>query len=84
MWKARIPLGEALLDAQAMGVLLDQELGGGGEVAGDEERRLLVAEPLDGKLTDLAAVVTEADMVVVKDPDPAVTAGALKLDWAPG
>lgn len=78
------PLGEALLDAHAMGVLLDQELGGGGEVVGDEERRLLVAEPLDGKLTDLAAVVTEADMVVVKDPDPAVTGGALKLDWAPG
>lgn len=41
-------------------------------------------EPVDGKLTDLAAVVMEADMVVVNDPDPAVTAGALELDWAPG
>src|SRR6266700_2071319 len=74
------PLGEALLDAHAMGVLLDQQLGPGGEVVGDQDGGVLVSEPADGELEDVAVVVREPDVVVVNDLGPAVAAGALELD----
>jgi regulator of RNase E activity RraA len=37
-----------------MGVLLDQQLGPGGEVVGDQDGGVLVAEPADGELADVA------------------------------
>ncbi len=77
------PLGESLLDAHAVGVLLDQDLGAEGEVVGDEEGGLLVSEPVDGELADLAVVVAEADVMVVVDSRSAVAAGALELDREP-
>ena len=78
------PLGEALLDAHAVGVLLDQDFGPGVEVVGDENGGLLVPEAMDGELADLAVVVAEPDVVVVVNSRPAVAVGALKLDGAPG
>ena len=61
------PLGEALLDGHATGVLLDQELGSGGEVVGDQDGRVFVPEPADSELADVAVVVREANVVVVDD-----------------
>jgi hypothetical protein len=68
------PLGEALFDAHATGVLLDQELGSGGEVVGDQDGGVLVPEPADGKPADVPVVVGELDAVVVDYLGSAVAA----------
>src|SRR5205807_1211105 len=78
------PLGEALFDAHAMGVLLDQQLGPGGEVVGDQDGGMLVPEPADGKLADVAVVVRELNAVVVNGLSPAIAASAFELDRTPG
>jgi hypothetical protein len=55
---------------------------------GLEEKSLdggvLVPEPADGKLADVAVVVGELDAVVVDDLGSAVAAGAFELDRTPG
>lgn len=79
MWKARIHSAR-LLDAHAMRVLLDQELGGDGEVVGEQDRGVLVAESTDCKLAELAVAVAESDVVVVNHLGSAEAAGAFELD----